>query len=255
MTTQSISNILALIGLSLLTVSASQAQPSWSVWGSSNTSKPAPQPAPVASAPSSPQPTSVAPAPTVVQNSSPQQVQSTPPQQQEESGGFYARLGLGYGVTKTSGKADNGIDVTISGNGLSLDAVLGGTVAKGVMLGGTIIMQRQFSPTVTIGNKGSVTIKPDGSYALLGAIADFNFGKKGGFHLSTALGLASISLKDDNDNTIASSLGVGASVSLGYDFRIGEKWWLGLGIRSDAAYVEKGTVVSSGSLMVNVLYY
>ena len=150
--------------------------------------------------------------------------------------GFYLRMGIGFGsgTVKSKGTLVTGqtLDVKYTGTGASYELMLGGTIAKGFVLGGGFVGQDISDPKVTIGGgtalNGSYVASGSLGVVVLGPMFDWFFDPHGGGHVGAMIGAGAIGLSDENGK---SSSGTGASLWGGYDFWVGQQWSLGPELR------------------------
>jgi hypothetical protein len=159
--------------------------------------------------------------------------------------GFYMRLVSGPAFVSMSGDGPNG-HVSLSGLGSLATVTFGGSVARGVVLAGTL----QASSLSAAKFKGgpfdgaNVTFNgqtvPASSKAMagvsgLGLLVDWYPNPSGGWHagLSGGLGFASV-VNQADDSTMFGASAAG-SVFGGYDWAIGRQWSMGLALAASGS--------------------
>jgi hypothetical protein len=150
--------------------------------------------------------------------------------------GFYFGVGSGFAHIALGGNGPNG-SVSISGLGSTSTLAIGGTVARGLAIAGTVEGATRSGsdfkggPTYTATDaNGHQT--PLGGHAsaavfLLGAMADWYPAPEGGWHVGGAVGLGGASITDDAANAIA-GISIGLSAFGGYQWWLGRSWSLGV---------------------------
>jgi hypothetical protein len=149
-------------------------------------------------------------------------------------------IGIGYGQATTKGVAGGTeLSTTYKGTGPVFEIMLGGTVARGFVIGAGVLELDIINPSVE-SNVPGVNSNTVGSANSFGATAlGFNtFGpfidwfpdETGGAHFGGMVGLGVIHLEDN--------VGIGGSLWGGYDFWVGKQWSLGGELR--------GTLASGG---------
>jgi hypothetical protein len=183
---------------------------------------------------------------------------------------FYLRLGLGGGTLRTSGTfdPDDGTSIDTRGGGFSFDLAIGGTPAPGFVIGGDYTFQQGVKPRVkfsTPTGSSEIDSNNDSVFGLLGIFADWFPDPRGGFHVGATLGLALLSIADDNGNVSNSNekRGGGGALRVGYDFWVGDQWSIGILGQLVGASVSRDTTfgvsehdsVGSFGLLVTALYH
>jgi hypothetical protein len=132
--------------------------------------------------------------------------------------GFFLRLGVG--PAGLLGSAD-GIDgdgnpdtTTLYGGGGGIEVALGGTLGKGIVVGG-------MTQPLFLARQDMVELRP-GVVTFVGPFVDFYPDPAKGFHVQAGLGYASSNFRESN----AGSLGLMAGA--GYEWWVGEQWSIGL---------------------------
>lgn len=155
--------------------------------------------------------------------------------------GFYLRFGIGAGYGRVVGEGTldfgspaSGISgssdftATYTGGGPAYELLIGGTVARGLVIGGGLVGQDISRPKVQLDSAGLTTtgqIRGDSALGVgaLGPFIEWYPDETGGFHLGGMVGFAIIGLNE--------SSGGGGSIWAGYDFWIGKQWSMGPELR------------------------
>ncbi len=175
--------------------------------------------------------------------------------------GWYLSAGLGGGyftddfeqtfvvVREAQGQA--------TGSSGAFHIALGGTPARGLVLGGAVLVDQVADPKITVDGV-DVSDQDDisvGTFVLVGPFVDWYFTAGEGLHLMGVLGGASIRVKDasgSQDENVNPG-GAGASVGLGYNWWVGEQWSLGVLGRGTGATLFGENLshrVTAGALML-----
>jgi hypothetical protein len=153
--------------------------------------------------------------------------------------GFFFRIALGPGAFFGSGtERDNGRDShegSINGFALVGELSFGGTVGRGVVLGGGNWNAVALSPTMKGKGLNPATVETEVRdpvvlpFGLVGPFLDWYVNPKEGFHIQTAVGLATGGYEEpgDNEDTIFLT-GIGGMIGLGHEWWIGEQWSMGI---------------------------
>jgi hypothetical protein len=167
--------------------------------------------------------------------------------------GFYARVDGGLGTLLHTNISGGGADVSSSGLTLDYDLLLGGSIAPGFTLGGTLLGSLQLSGNWEASGR-SVSTASLNTF-IIGPFAEGYPNPEGGLHFGGALGLARAGLDLPGDNT--SAYGLGGAFWAGSDVWVAPDWSIGGLLRLDALWAKDGdTKVSSIglSLMFSVLF-
>ena len=154
--------------------------------------------------------------------------------------GFYLRMGIGLGygwaTTKTTVSGSE-LKATYSGTGPAFELLLGGTVARGFVVGGGLLELDILNPTIEVQSSdltmSSVFILSAGStfsglgFNTVGPFFDWFPDETGGAHIGGMFGLGVIHLEGN--------LGFGGSLWGGYDFWVAKQWSLGAELRGTLA--------------------
>jgi hypothetical protein len=151
--------------------------------------------------------------------------------------GFYLRFIEGTGYAKFSGTGPQG-SVSASGLGSHSTIAIGGGVARGLAIAGTI-QSTMTEATFAGGPFTKATLTTDSGTAVasakakltqaqVGALVDWYPRLQSGFHGGLSAGLGAISLINDADDSKLAGTAVSGSLFLGYDAAISRSWALGL---------------------------
>lgn len=138
--------------------------------------------------------------------------------------GFYARLGLNYGITGGGFAIGDGADqrrLDYTGSQLDLDLLLGGTPSDGLTIGGGLLMGSVLQPDVEVGGQNTAT--QNLSVLILGPFVDGFFTPSSGWHAGALLGLGALGETAETKG----AGGFGGAVWLGYDRWVGADWSIG----------------------------
>lgn len=144
--------------------------------------------------------------------------------------GFQLRLepGLGpVGVTESFGNVES----ELSGMGSSFHLQLGGTPARGFVVGGSMFGSTVADPTAKSGN---LEVKADGTMMLagLGAYGSYYFDPTAGGHVQLFLGFAALDyVRADGQSGGNDPTGTVFGVSGGYEFWVSDEWSIGPVVR------------------------
>lgn len=160
-----------------------------------------------------------------------------------EHDGFFLRMGLGLSgmVTKTDntlGQAAPGGDLT--GGGGAIELLMGGTPARGFVLGGGLVGHTWDKPKYDVG--GTSTELRDSKLGLtfLALFGQLYFDPEGGWYVQALIAAAeeSYSYQVAGETRETELGGVGVAVGGGVDFWVGEQWSLGPALRLSYASLE-----------------
>jgi hypothetical protein len=179
--------------------------------------------------------------------------------------GFYVRLSLGLGSLGASMNVPHPIvgDIDGSGMSLALDLAVGYAPSPGIVLGGTVMMEKLPSTTVDAARP----ISTDIGTMLLGPFFDGYPDARGGFHLGAGLGFARAKVERQELAGFTDSNGYGLAGWIGYDMWVADQWSTGLVLRvmgthtkADAVATENGGAGSASmstrsiAVMITGLY-
>jgi len=138
--------------------------------------------------------------------------------------GFYMRFGLGLAYASLWGNGPNG-NASVAGMGVAFSASFGGTVARGLVLGGAL----RYADGVGgfTGSPPDATGNAQGSFVQLGAFVDWYPVPDEGWHVGTQVGLGATGVQDSRPRN-SSGGALAGSIFGGYDWWIGPQWSLGL---------------------------
>jgi hypothetical protein len=166
----------------------------------------------------------------------------------ETHDGFYLRLSLGFGgaalkrdVSATTGIVGFESNNEISGGATFFELGLGGSVADGLVLGGTLLTSTVADPVI-VRDDDDMEIDLDSPlhFGLLGVTLDWFPDAQGGWHLGATLGGAwAYSRLPDQPLDFEGLGGTGGGLALhgGYGWWVGDQWSLGVLMRLFGASV------------------
>jgi hypothetical protein len=173
--------------------------------------------------------------------------------------GFYLRMSIGAGYINSEWETEQaGVDnLTISGGGIALDLLLGGSPTPGLVIGGGFLANSVANPEVE-SERGSST-ELDGALgaAQLGIFIDGFVDPTGGFHIGGMLGIASyvVTPKDEDRDRKIEQGGGGGAIWVGYDAWVADQWSIGglLRLTGQATSQRRGSYkeqASAGTLSI-----
>ncbi len=183
--------------------------------------------------------------------------------------GFYLRMSVGGGSLGARGDRYDGYrtnnEYGFRGNAVAFDAMVGGTPARGLAIGGAYLAD--YAASTDYGTNESSDSGM--SLGIIGPFIDWFPNPKTGFHVGGAVGPAVSVSFDDQASTRSIAAGFGGSAWVGYDFWIADQWSLGASLRFQGARVETPNSreldkdspyhdrlgVGSASLMLTALYH
>ena len=168
-----------------------------------------------------------------------------------EHGGFYLRFGAGFGVyeERTESEESDVYGGEVSGRSVGLASVgefaMGGTVGRGLVLGGGIYTARLLSGHFTLDESSPAGLPREldpelRELVVVGPFMDWYPNPRRGFHLQAALGFASLTdggSNFDDDDEDYQAFGGGLVLGVGYEWWIGNEWSLGALARVQGAAV------------------
>ncbi len=172
--------------------------------------------------------------------------------------GFYVRVGGGLGSLLSANVDVDQLELSSSGVTLELEALVGGSPASGLTLGGGVLASLQLSgdweAEDVVGTESA-----DLTTIIIGPFADGHPHPRGGFHVGGLLGLASVAFEAPGGGEGQDALGVGGAGWLGYDAWVAPEWSIGGALRLDALRATNSdddvTVSKVGAtLSISVLY-
>jgi hypothetical protein len=176
-------------------------------------------------------------------------------------------LGLGWGHVGSSGSfsASTGgappteqfdVDATYVGWGPAYELLIGGTVARGFVLGGGFVGQDIKNPDLTVKSNtlpgATVMVPASGSLGVgaLGPFIDWFPDETKGLHFGAMVGLAILGLENNAGKT---STGIAGSLWGGQDFWISSQWSLGAEARIAALSAKRDFSDYSGTMRDNAV--
>lgn len=164
--------------------------------------------------------------------------------------GLYLRLGTGPSFVTLRGHGPTGGSASITDAGAGGFIALGGAVAPGLVLAGTIqgtgfnakFKGGPFENATSVDANGethAVSRRAEGGFGMIGVLVDWYPEPKGGWHTGLATGLGAIALTNAADNRDVAGLNFGGSVFGGYDWALGHNWALGLQLTASGATTTK----------------
>jgi hypothetical protein len=163
-------------------------------------------------------------------------------------GGFYLRIGSGLGGVNVTGTGPNG-SASISGLGSNSLLAIGGSIARGLVLAGTVqasTVSGTFKggpfPDASVTSNGksqTASSNADATAAQLGVLVDWYPDPLDGWHVGLSAGLGLTSVKNHVNDSTLSGAGAAGSLFGGYDWAIGPGWSFGV------ALVASGTLSAS----------
>ncbi|MBN2192264.1 MAG: hypothetical protein JW751_05565 [Polyangiaceae bacterium] len=150
--------------------------------------------------------------------------------------GFYARVAIGPSAATTRFTKGWLEHPRVTGTGAAFDLLLGGTPAKGLVVGGGLLYNSVSSNDNDLRRAGAAP-SPDedpsiGIFAI-GPFVDFYPNRKRGLHFGGMLALSGMGIDaphfDDDDETVAGGGAIG--LWLGQDWWVAREWSLGINCR------------------------
>ena len=154
------------------------------------------------------------------------------------------------------------MDTTYVGWGPAYELLIGGTLARGFVLGGGFVGQDIKNPDVTMKSNtvsGATVIVPaSGSLGVgaLGPFIDWFPNESKGLHFGTMVGLAILGLQNDAGKT---SSGIAGSLWGGYDFWISSQWSIGAearvaGLRAKRDFSDYNGTMNDNAVSIELLF-
>ena len=151
--------------------------------------------------------------------------------------GFYLRLSSGPSVTTLRGRGPSG-SASLTGGGESGFIAIGGAVAPGLVLAGTL-QGTGFTADFKGGPLSDATLTANGEthsashraqagIGMLGLLLDWYPQPRGGWHAGIATGIGAVGLTNSADDSDLGGVNLSGSVFGGYDWALGRDWALGL---------------------------
>ncbi len=211
------------------------------------------------------------PPPPAIRVETPPPAPAGPRRRAQVHDGFYLRMSLGGDYISAKVKYDGDFpDRRISGGGLALDLMIGGTPVRGLAVGGGLWVQTAGKPKTKI-DSGAAEEYEDLGFGMLGLFVDGFPDPERGFHVGGALALASLnaSFKGDTKQDPkrlgvdgGDLSGIGSHVWVGYDGWVSQEWALGGMLRLSGASVgstndelEQRANVGAFALLFSAVYH
>lgn len=141
--------------------------------------------------------------------------------------GFYLRLGLGGAYLHDSGSGAGDASYTLSGLGPAFEVLIGGTPARGLVLGGGVLAMTASKPKRGDGSAAfdSMTLTS------FGAFGDYYFDPGRGLHAQAYVGYGTMTFtRLSGVDSLGSEEpdGLLLAAGVGYDWWIASQWSLGV---------------------------
>jgi hypothetical protein len=138
-------------------------------------------------------------------------------------------LGLGYmGNSATIEGSTNNGTVDAKGVGLTLELDIGAAISPGFILAGSF-SGHSLSNAKLSHDTRMLQLEHNPQLSMLAVMADIYPNHKLGFHVGGALGLASVSFRDNGDpNGNPDENGFGFAPHIGYEWWVGNYWGIGV---------------------------
>jgi hypothetical protein len=189
--------------------------------------------------------------------------------------GFYFRAASGFTgysdalISDTNADAGRDPEASISGIGTASELAVGGTVSRGLVVGGGLYGANVLTYTVTVerGESAPAELLRPSQLALVGPFVDWYTDPARGFHLQGSIGLAlGVSLEPERTQLHFRDPGVGGGLMLGfgYEWWIGAEWSLGvlgrlsiavLGEEDDGGRDFSRVAVASPAFLLSITYH
>jgi hypothetical protein len=178
--------------------------------------------------------------------------------------GFYLRMGLGFAWGQVKSTAtfsvlglsqSSHLEAVYNGWGPAYELLIGGTIARGLVLGGGLVGQDIRDPSLTLstdapGSTESMTASGALGVGALGPFLDWFPNDRGGLHFGTMIGLAVLGLSDGSGK---SPTGPAGALWGGHDFWIADQWSLGGELRIIALTAKRDFADLDGSSRDNAV--
>jgi outer membrane autotransporter protein len=159
-----------------------------------------------------------------------------PPPAPEDGGarthdGFFLRLGLNFGPLIMKEKVEvgsvTGLEADYSGLHTGFDLLIGGSPAKGLAIGGALLVNQTKDPHFKAGS-----LEGDASGSLyfvgIGLFGDYYPDPHGGLHIQGMVGFSSVDFVNSSGQSGSSSpSGAMFGLGVGYDFWVADEWSIG----------------------------
>jgi hypothetical protein len=171
--------------------------------------------------------------------------------------GFYLRVGGGLGAINADFDQP-AFDASSGGTSLELEALVGGSPASGLSIGGGLLAGLQLGGDWDADQVVGTT-SANLTTLIIGPFADGYPHPRGGWHFGGLLGLANVSFDGPGGGDGSDALGVGGAGWAGYDVWVAPEWSIGASLRIDALRAtnsDDDVTISKvgGTLSVSVLY-
>lgn len=154
--------------------------------------------------------------------------------------GFYMRIALGMGYAQSTGTGPRG-DAHFRGLGAGYGLTLGGSIAPGLVLAGTLqgtALSSSFkggpfeqqTATTAEGKPIKLSDQGESSATEVGLLIDWYPRKSLGWHTGVSAGIGMVSVINDADNTTWAGSSLSGGVFGGYDWYLGKSWSMGLAL-------------------------
>lgn len=145
--------------------------------------------------------------------------------------GTYLRLSPNLGMLSATRTVEGASgELTISGFSTGFDFMIGGTVTKGLVIGGALVGSSASKPKME-GKFGALTVSgnADGSmlFAGVGVFANYYFDPAQGFYVQPLVGFATEQVVNPDGTAGDSPSGTMFGIGAGYDFWVGDEWSIG----------------------------
>ena len=140
--------------------------------------------------------------------------------------GFYLQLNAGLGYLNTSAEA-GGVEATYSGVTLASALNIGGSLAPGFVLAGTILTDYAPSPGASFNGQDLDTGDLSLSLIGFGLLADFYPDPAEGLHFQAAAGWGGLDASVNGNSSGSDPTGLLLSVGAGYEFWVAREWSIG----------------------------
>ncbi len=163
--------------------------------------------------------------------------------------GFYTRLALGPALLSSSWGSTGSVSVT--GMGPALELAFGGTVGRGVVIGGGVYGASFLSPKIAYsGQSNSID---SASVTTVGPFVDWYPSPEDGWHVQGSVGYAITTYSGSSGKDSASGTGFGGLLGLGYEAWVADEWSIGGMLRCQYASASISASGSSSTVDTSVL--
>jgi len=192
--------------------------------------------------------------------------------------GFYLRVASGFAVYDerlASDELAGGGSIQARNRGIAQigDLAIGGTVARGWVIGGAIYSLDLLASTLRTSGAAFTAIPAEldpglRNLSLIAPFVDWYPNVRGGFHAQAAIGLATLTPRvlghPATDDSEYLALGVGLALGAGYEWWVADEWSIGvlsqLGVRlmrgeDDAGAEWTHVITTSPSLSATLTYH